>query len=95
MITLFTADDQGKAKENTIRAYPNPAKGHLMVQIEQWTDAREIVLVTIDGKPAKQAMVTARETRVPLGNLGAGLYILRVTGKDGRNMGTEKVMVIQ
>jgi glucose/arabinose dehydrogenase len=95
MITIVPNEYENLSKDDKVQVYPNPAKGQLMVKIERWQEAREIVLVTVDGKPAKQTMVTALETRVSLDYLKAGLYILRINGKDGRNMGTEKVMVIK
>ena len=95
MITQLSSQKVFDKPEQAILVYPNPAKGHIMVRLENWTEVGQIALIAMDGKPAKQAFVTAKETRIPLDYLKGGIYILRVIGKDGKHLATEKVMVVQ
>ncbi|MCB2377872.1 S8 family peptidase [Hymenobacter sp. BT635] len=92
---LQTAADAAQARYNLVlptrlartqanwQVYPNPARTHVWVEIPGNPDATQLTLLTAMGQVvAQQAMAGAR-SRVDVGGLPAGIYLLRVTGPAG------------
>ncbi|MDO7874484.1 pectinesterase family protein [Hymenobacter sp. ASUV-10] len=80
---------------SSLRVYPNPAQGHLTVELAGYRQATELSLLNALGQVVLTRMLTANESVAPqqfsLVGLAAGVYVLRATTAGG--LDTRRVVV--
>jgi len=74
--------------------YPNPANNYLIVYNYK-TEKRRILLYDMSGKAVRNMQTNELATRVNTQDLKTGLYILSVKGPDGKNIRTEKIVIVR
>lgn len=77
-------DMQGLARQ--VRIYPNPSRDQVFIQSQVAVD---LTLSSIDGKQVRQL---SDATTLSLKGLAEGMYMLRITDKDGRLIKVEKLI---
>jgi hypothetical protein len=68
---------ENKTPANKVKVYPNPASGHVSIQS---AEATEVKVYNTLGQCVKTAQNT---NEISLEGLPQGVYLLRVTTKDG------------
>ncbi len=76
--------DEEVVVRREVAVYPNPARQQLIVELGQW-EATQLELTTPEGRVLATQPVPAGAPRVyaQVGHLAAGVYLLRVSGKQG------------
>ncbi len=81
-------------KDKSVDIYPNPATNYFIVYNYKVED-RLIQLYDINGRLLKKIKGNALATRIDISNFSAGVYIVKITGTDGKNISTEKIIVVK
>lgn len=80
--------DNSKAK---VQVYPNPTLGNLQVQIPGNKSKAEIRVVDLYGRTVVQQNTSLVTTRINIGGLPAGVYMVRVV-RDGQEIYNTKIV---
>lgn len=80
-------------KDKTIDVYPNPASHFIIVYNYTAENGRTVELTDMSGRRVKRQIVNGLATRIEVADLPNGLYILKVTGVNGKQLRTEKVVI--
>lgn len=80
-ITPYTLSVAGNKPAAGIRVYPNPANDYLVVESAD-EDAR-LDMMSLTGQTVWSGRATGNRTRMDLGQLPAGIYLLRIATRDG------------
>ena len=80
-------------RDKTIDVYPNPATHFIVVYNYTAEAGRIIELADMGGRIVKRQLVNNLATRVEVADLPNGLYILKVTGTNGKLLRTEKIVI--
>lgn len=89
-LTALSPVDQ----ENSIKIYPNPASGHLLVSFGEHTyDSIELVLMSMEGKEYRlmHEHKTSSSSKVEVGGCPAGVYVLSV--QAGKHKFRQKILI--
>jgi hypothetical protein len=78
---------------NKVNVYPNPTSGDLYIYANS-TDVSTISLYDVNGVQAATYNTTGIITKVNMQNLSKGCYYYKITTKDGTQIATGKVIVI-
>lgn len=82
--TLGIDDATGKIKQ--VNIYPNPVTDHLLIA------SAEKVNVTISSMEGRLIGYYENANRIDVSSLATGVYMLRITDKQGAFIGTEKIV---
>jgi PQQ-dependent dehydrogenase (s-GDH family) len=85
---------QEEKNDRTVDVYPNPANNYLIVYNYK-TEKRRILLYDMSGKAVRNVQANELATRLNTQDLKTGLYILSVKGPDGKNIRTEKIVIVR
>jgi PQQ-dependent dehydrogenase (s-GDH family) len=80
-------------RDKSIDVYPNPASAYVIVYNHRRGSERTIELIDMNGKRLKKMSGNNLATRIETAQLPNGLYILKVTDKEGKLIRTEKLMI--
>lgn len=90
---------QSKIVDNTsdksIDVYPNPASTYFVVYNYKAEPGRNIELVDLNGKTLIKQVVVGSATRIEVGTMSNGLYVLRITDAKGKIIRTEKIVIMK
>jgi len=64
--------------QQTLKIYPNPANGHIVVSLSKMTDATIIQVYSTSGKLMMQQLIRSNNERVDIKGLSEGTYIYRL-----------------
>ena len=78
--------------KNNFSFYPNPAKGKLQVNLDEFTKPVVMILYNNIGQKIKEQFLSRQTTTVDIKGL-KGLYIVQLSDKDGGNLVTKKLIV--
>ena len=94
MITQMIQESkvEDDVKDRSIDVYPNPASVYFIVY-NYSQEGRSIDLYDLNGKLVKKQFAMNLATRVDVGNLSNGLYILKITDTKGKTIRTEKIII--
>jgi PQQ-dependent dehydrogenase (s-GDH family) len=80
-------------KDRTIDIYPNPASTYIIVYNYQATDSRIIELFDLQGKAVLRTRSLSLTTRLETGRFSNGVYILKVSDRNGKLLSSEKIII--
>ena len=80
-------------KDKTVDVYPNPASSYFIVYNYTSQQGRSIELIDLSGKTIKKQLAVNLTTRIEVGNIANGLYILKITDAKGYLIRTEKIII--
>ena len=86
---LITED----VKDRSIDVYPNPANTFIIVYNYKDPIGRTIELFDLNGRIVNRTRVNSMATRIETNRLANGLYILKVSGPQGKFLRTEKIVI--
>lgn len=78
--------------KNSFSFYPNPAKGFVQINIEDFNRPVEMVMYDNLGKKIKEQYLNQPNTKVNISGL-RGIYIIQVSDKDGSNVARNKLVI--
>jgi PQQ-dependent dehydrogenase (s-GDH family) len=81
-------------KDKSIDVYPNPARTYFIIY-NYAVENRLVQLFDINGKLVRNIQTKELATRVDINNLSNGIYVLRVKEANGKNIRTEKIVIIR
>ena len=95
MITQLIAETKvvEDVKDKSLDVYPNPANSYFIVYDYSAEQSRHIELLDMNGKLVKRQTALNIATRMDVGDLSNGLYILRITDAKGKLIRTEKIVI--
>ncbi|SDY40396.1 T9SS type A sorting domain-containing protein [Hymenobacter psychrophilus] len=67
----------------TLEAWPNPVRDLLRLRLDAAAGPRTVVLLNVLGREVYRRAATGAQMQVPVGQLAAGVYLLRVEYADG------------
>ncbi|MGZ8558919.1 MAG: T9SS type A sorting domain-containing protein [Chitinophagaceae bacterium] len=73
--------------------YPNPASTFFIVYNYREAAGRTIELMDMNGRMVKRQLVNSMATKIATTGLSDGLYILKVTGSNGKILRTQKIVL--
>ena len=79
--------------DRRIDIYPNPATTYFVVYNHTTERNWFIELIDVNGKLVKKQQAMNKATRIETGDMANGLYILKVTNAQGKQIRVEKVIV--
>jgi hypothetical protein len=79
----------GMIEDNGFRVYPSPANDLLFVELED-TDAI-ISVHSLEGRQVLEERATGAQTTLAVDVLVSGIYLISITGADGKQMTTRFV----
>ncbi len=83
IISVDVASNVRQPESHTIQLYPQPASGYCMLSFDGTIEAQKIELIDATGKLIfSEPVSNAYQHRLELGSLEAGMYFVRVTGKE-------------
>lgn len=85
---------RGMEAMSRVLLYPNPAIGGKVMIVFDDAQAKDIIISDLNGK-AVQRWSNYSQTNLPVSGLRAGLYMVQITGKDGMEKYTQKLIVTQ
>ena len=74
-----------------VAVYPNPVAGTRSIRIASASGVRSVQLLNALGANVGSWTLAGSEVHLPLGDIPAGMYLLRITGNDG--IRTERLIV--
>jgi hypothetical protein len=80
------------AIKNGFTFYPNPAKGVIQINLDNFTQPMILVLYDHSGKKVKEETISQQNTTIQVPLL-KGIYIMQLSDKQGGNMVREKLIV--
>ena len=83
---------QDDLSDKSIDVYPNPAIDYFVIYNYKLSNS-QIQLYDISGKLIKNMQSKDLATRVDVGNLANGVYILTIKNTDSKNIRTEKIVI--
>lgn len=89
---LTESSVQDDLRDKSIDVYPNPATNYFIVYNYKLLTS-QILLHDITGKLIKNMQSKELTTRVDVGNLTTGVYILTIKSADSKNVRTEKIII--
>jgi PQQ-dependent dehydrogenase (s-GDH family) len=90
---LYAKKITGELKDKSIDVYPNPATSYFVVYNYKDAGSRIIEMADVNGRIAIRKNSTSISTRMEIGHLPNGLYVLNVKDKTGIIIHTEKIIV--
>ncbi|MEO8404391.1 MAG: PQQ-dependent sugar dehydrogenase, partial [Chitinophagaceae bacterium] len=81
--------------DKSIDVYPNPATGFFVVYSYIADKGRLVELMDLNGKVIRRQAIVSVATRVEVGSLANGLYLVRITDKKGNVLRNEKMLIQQ
>jgi hypothetical protein len=69
--------------QDVIRISPNPASEKILINFAEPSSISQIELVNISGQVLQRIQTITFNTEINIAHLQAGMYILRITGKNG------------
>jgi hypothetical protein len=73
--------------------YPNPASQFIVVYNYAAEKTRTATLYDLNGKAVRQTTLALAATRINIGTLASGLYILKVIDAKNATIRVEKIIV--
>lgn len=73
-----------------LQLYPNPSKATLFVSLPDNSKAKSLSIVSTDGKQVLAQQVTDKVLEVPVAQLAAGIYFIRLKDENGNTIATRK-----
>ncbi|MDO7848472.1 RICIN domain-containing protein [Hymenobacter sp. M29] len=70
---------QGATKPEPVQLYPNPVSDILHIRLTQGTITAQARILNVTGQVLRTVALTGPETKLPVANLSAGLYLVEVT----------------
>ena len=70
-------------REDVIRISPNPASEKILINFAEPSSISQIELVNIAGQVLQRTQTITFNTEINIAHLQAGMYVLRITGKNG------------
>ena len=87
---VFISSDETK---NGFIFFPNPAKGHVEIFLNEYTQPLLMVLYSSTGKRITSQTINQQNTTIDL-PASKGLYIMQISNSDGSNKVRKKLMVL-
>jgi len=84
---------QNDIANKTLDVYPNPANQYVVVYNYSPDYARTATLYDMNGRMVKRQLLAQQASSIDVSRLSPGLYILKVNGKDGKAIRTEKLVI--
>ncbi len=86
------SEEQGLTlKEPAFKAYPNPARDNLFIQLDNWTEPYNVKMTDLSGRVMYNQKTSDNIILIDVSGFNKGLYILTVT--DGKNTNSQRVTV--
>jgi len=92
LITRSNVTDD--VQDKSVEVYPNPASNYIVVYNYK-AEARYFRLYDLKGRMLTMIQSELPATRIDISNFSTGVYVLKVTGTNGKNIRTEKIVVIR
>lgn len=81
--------------ENTIRIYPNPASGKVVVEMKEMQGLRTVALCNSIGKRLLQSTTEQNRLQLDLSGFPAGIYNIQITGAEGKPVLSERILIAE
>jgi len=78
--------------EVVIRIYPNPNEGSFRL-VNPYNDEMLVSIYSVYGQLVTETMIIPEDNSMVLANASKGIYIIRFSSKDGKFLGTERMIV--
>lgn len=78
--------------KNNFSFYPNPAKGFVQINVEDFTQPLQMVMYDDMGKKVKDQYLNQQNTKINISGLH-GIYIVQLSDKDGSNVAKNKLVI--
>lgn len=78
--------------KNGYMIFPNPAKDHVQIYINEYTNPLEMALYDNEGRKVYEQIINQQHTTISL-PAGKGVYIMQISSKDGSNKVRKKLIV--
>jgi hypothetical protein len=79
----YTQEEVVKVTPVTVRVYPNPAQGYVLIEQAARQQVQQVELINRYGQVVLRKRVQDRVIRLNLQGLPSGMYLLRTTSTDG------------
>jgi PQQ-dependent dehydrogenase (s-GDH family) len=90
VVEVKSADN---VKDKSIDIYPNPASSYFIVYNYALEEGRRLELIDLNGKTVKKMSAVNLATRIEVGDIANGLYILKITDGKSKTIRTEKIII--
>jgi photosystem II stability/assembly factor-like uncharacterized protein len=77
--------------ENSIKVYPNPASGEVYIKTDDLKKGMNLLVIDMTGKTVISKKIESKNTRLPVNHLSKGLYLFKITWKEGET--TTKILI--
>lgn len=86
------SEEQGLSlREPAFKAYPNPVRDNLFIQLDNWDEPYEVRMTDLSGRVVYNKKTSDNIILIDVNGFNKGLYILTVT--DGKNTNSQRVTV--
>ena len=79
-------------RKNNFSFYPNPAKGFVHVNIEDFTQPLQLVMYDDMGKKVKEQYINQQNSKIDISGLH-GIYIVQLSDRDGSNVAKNTLVI--
>jgi hypothetical protein len=79
----YTSVVENSIQDNVL-VYPNPAKNYIKIELLDDSSCQSIDIYSIDGRLVETFSETSHQTTIDIGNLKAGMYIVKVKISNGK-----------
>jgi PQQ-dependent dehydrogenase (s-GDH family) len=79
--------------DKRIDVYPNPASNYFVVYNHTTEQNWFIEVIDVNGKLVKKQQAMNKATRIEVGDIANGLYLLKITNAQGKQIRVEKIII--
>ena len=90
---IFTLDIKEPTRNMSLSVFPNPTANNLTLQLEN-VITKDILykLFDLQGRQLQKGEINTQQTQIYTSGLPSGVYLLKVTDQDGKNIQTYKII---
>jgi len=82
-----------EVNDKTVDVYPNPASTFIIVYNYQATERRVMELFDLQGRAVLKTSSSSTTTRIETGKFSNGVYILKISDKNGKILSSQKIII--
>ena len=85
IFSRYTSIVENQIKDNAL-VYPNPARDYITIEFPNDSSCQSIEIYSIDGRLVETYTETSHQPTIDIGNLTAGMYIVKIKTSNGREI---------